>query len=63
LGKPKNFFSLKPQIVGNMGQKYPDWVLKHKKKGIEIERRRNSYYTNFFEFGLTASLSKFPNIK
>ena len=27
-----------------MGQKYPDWVLKHKKKGIEIERRGNSYY-------------------
>jgi len=25
-------------------KKMPDWVLKHKKKGIEIERKGNNYY-------------------
>lgn len=31
--------------MGNMGLKdFPDWVMKHKKKGIAIEKRGNSYY-------------------
>lgn len=29
-----------------MAQKLPDWVLKHKKKGIAIEKRGDSYYAS-----------------
>ena len=32
--------------IGNMTQKFPDWVLKYKNKGVAIEKRGDSYYAS-----------------
>lgn len=32
--------------MGNMNRDFPEWVLKHKKKGVAIEKRGDSYYAS-----------------